>query len=152
APCLRELKALWLDRCEIRMNGAKLFTKKAPFLNGLAMLDLGYNHFGAVGLDALLNRKPKALHTLNLRDNDLSDDGVELLASSSASNSLLELDLSKNRLGVNAARELGSTKHLKKLLVLRLLENSFGATVVAGLRDSALVRRLSVLDLENAPP
>ena len=53
-------------------------TALEDFLNGLAMLDIGHNHFGTVGLDALLERKPKALHTLNLRDNDLSDEGAEL--------------------------------------------------------------------------
>lgn len=152
AKCLRDLKALWLDRCEVRLNGARLFTKKASFLHDLRMLDVGHNHFGSVGLDALLGRTPPALHTLRMRDNDLHDEGAELLAGSPASDTLLDVDLSQNRLGVAATRALGAAEHLRGLLVLRLADNPIRESAAAALRTSPLGRRLAVLEFENPLP
>jgi uncharacterized protein (TIGR02996 family) len=150
-PCLGKLKALKLDRCEISLEGARLFAKKAKFLNGLAVLDVGHNHFRAAGLGNLLSRKPKSLHTLGLRDNDLYDEGAALLAGSPESNGLLEVDLSRNGLGAAAAEALGRSSHLRKLLVLRLTDNKIGANPAADLAASKLGRRLAVLELDNAP-
>jgi uncharacterized protein (TIGR02996 family) len=152
APCLRGLKDLRLDRCEIPLDGARLFAKKAVFLGGLRVLDVGHNHFGPTGLEALLQRKPKALHTLGVRDNDLHDEGAELLAASPASNALLEADLSCNGLTVAAARALGSSARLRGLLVLRMADNRLDASAAAALVASRLGQRLSVLELENTPP
>src|SRR5262249_30948191 len=39
APCLRELKALWLDRCEVPLTGARRLAK-AAFLDSLRLLDV----------------------------------------------------------------------------------------------------------------
>jgi len=152
APCLRELKALRLDRCEIRLSGARLFAKKASFLNHLRTLDVGHNHFGSGGLDALLAREPPALHTLHMRDNDLFDEGAELLSGAPASNGLVELDLSQNRLKGAAARALGQTENLQALLVLRLADNSINDADVAALRSSPLGRRVAVLEFQDEPP
>jgi uncharacterized protein (TIGR02996 family) len=152
APCLRQLKALWLDRCEIRLSGAQLFAKKAKFLNTLRTLDVGSNHFGSPGLEVLLKRKPSALHTLRMRDNDLHDEGAELLARSPASDTMLEVDLSENGLGAKAARALGASKRLRKLLILRLTDNSLPESAAAELRASPLIKRLAVLELVDPPP
>ncbi len=122
-PCLSELKALRLDRCEITLTGARLFAKKARFLGGLRQLEVGHNHFGAAGVGALLEREPPSLHTLQMRDNDLFDKGASLLAESPASGPLLELDLSQNGLGTTAVEALGASPHLGGLLVLRLVDN-----------------------------
>lgn len=149
-PCLRELKALWLDRCDVRLSGARLFAKKASFLNDLRLLELGHNHFGPAGLGALLQRGPKALHTLRMCDNDLLDEGVELLASSPASNGLLEVDLSQNRVRT-AGEELGGTEHLRELLVLRLADNQISTASAAALAASPLGKRLAVLELGDLP-
>ena len=115
-PCLRELKSLRLDRCEIPAAGARLFAGKASFLGQLRSLDLGHNHFGPSGLATLLARESAVLHTLRMRDNDLLDAGAELLAGSPASDKLLDVDLSQNRLGPAAATALGETEHLDELI------------------------------------
>jgi uncharacterized protein (TIGR02996 family) len=149
ASCLSGLKSLRLDRCEIPLAGARALAKKAAFLDGLRMLDVSYNSFGPSGLDALLDRAPPALHTLRLRDNDLFDKGAALLAASPASDALLDLDLSKNGLGTHAAEALGESAHLRGLLVLRLEDNSIHEVAAATLRHSSLGGRLAVLELGN---
>jgi uncharacterized protein (TIGR02996 family) len=152
APCLRELKALRLDRCEIPLAGARLLAKKASFIGGLRLLDVGHNHFGPVGLNALLERQPPALHTLRMRDNDLFDKGAALLAESTASDVLLEVDLSQNNLGAAAALALGESAHLRRLLVLRLVDNEINEWDAANLATSPLGERLALLELEDLPP
>jgi uncharacterized protein (TIGR02996 family) len=152
APCLRELKVLRADRCEIPPTGARLFAKKASFLGGVRLLDVGHNHFGPAGLGALLEREPSSLHTLRMRDNDLFDKGAAVLAGSPASDALLEVDLSQNDLGDAAALALGESAHLRGLLILRLADNPIGKEAVATLAASPLGRRLPVLELEDTPP
>ena len=148
-PCLHELKTLRLDRCEITSNGAQLFAKKARFLGGLRLLEVGHNHFRSAGLAALLERQPASLHTLGMSDNDLYDEGAELLAGSQASEPLIEVDLSQNGLGAAATRALGESAHLRGLLVLRLADNSISTSAAAALAASPLGERLAVLELEH---
>lgn len=150
APCLRQLKVLWLDRCEIPLTGARALAK-ARFLDGLQMLDVAHNHFGPVGLGALLKREPPALHTLRLRDNDVFDQGAVLLAESPASNTLHALDLSQNGLGATAAQALGDSTQLGKLLMLYLVDNPIHKSAVTALAASALGQRLAVLQLVDRP-
>jgi hypothetical protein len=152
APCLRELKVLRLDRCEIQLGGARQFAKRAGFLGTSRQLDVGHNHFGPSGLAALLGRGPGSLHTLGMRDNDLFDEGAEQLAGSPASDALLEVDLSQNGLGAAAARALGESAHLRGLLVLRLGDNPINESAAAALAASPLGRRLAVLEVNNLPP
>jgi len=149
APCLSELTSLRLDRCEIPLAGATRLAT-ARFLAGLRVLDVGHNHFGPAGLQALLDGGIPALHTLRLRDNDLFDNGAALLAGSPASDGLLELDLSNNGLGQSAAEALAEAAHLAGLLVLHLADNSIPAAANAALRASALGRRLAVFEIEQA--
>jgi uncharacterized protein (TIGR02996 family) len=151
AACLSELKALWLDRCEVPLAGAPLLAK-AAFVGGLRLLDVGHNHFGPVGLGALLEREPPSLHTLRMRDNDLFDKGAALLAGSPASDTLLEVDLSLNRLGTAAALALGESPHLRAILVLRLVDNPINESAAAALAASPLGQRLAVLELKDRPP
>jgi uncharacterized protein (TIGR02996 family) len=152
APCLRDLRELRLDRCEVPLTGARVLAKKAKFLGGLRLLDVGHNHFGPVGLGALLDRQPASLHTLRMRDNDLFDKGAELLAGSPASDTLLEVDLSQNGLGAGAALALSESAHLRGLIVLRLVDNPIVGLVAANLTASPLAQRLAVLELEEPPP
>lgn len=151
APCLRELKALRLDRCEIRASGACLFAQKASFLDGLRRLDVGHNHFGPIGLTALLERESPSLHTLRMRDNDLFDQGAEVLAGSPASNALLELDLRQNNLGPAATQALGDSPHLRGLLILRLADNPIHESAANALAASSLGQRLMALEVDNLP-
>jgi Ran GTPase-activating protein (RanGAP) involved in mRNA processing and transport len=150
ALCLRELKALWLDRCEVPLSGARLLAN-AGFLDGLRILDVGHNHFGPAGLGALLERAPRHLHTLRMRDNDLFDQGAALLADSSASDDLLEVDFSQNSLGPAAALALAESAHLGALLILRLADNAVSSSAPA-LAASPLGQRLAVLEMEDLPP
>src|SRR5262249_50451556 len=136
---------------EVPLAGARVLAKKASFLGGLRLLDVSHNHFGPVGLGALLEREPPALHTLQVRDNDLFDRGSALLAGSPASDGLLEVDLSQNGLGPAAALALGETPHLGGLLVLRLADNPIGEQSAATLAASLLGRRLAVLELVEPP-
>jgi Ran GTPase-activating protein (RanGAP) involved in mRNA processing and transport len=152
AACLCELKALRLDRCEIPLAGARVLVEKAAFLGGLRLLEVGHNHFGPAGLDALLEREPPSLHTLGMRDNDLFDKGAARLAGSPASDALLEVDLSQNGLGAAAALALGQSPHLRGLLVLRLADNRIVESAAAALAASPLGRRLAALEWEDAPP
>jgi uncharacterized protein (TIGR02996 family) len=152
APCLRELKELRLDRCEVPLAGARVLAKKAAFLDGLRLLDVGHNHFGPAGLEALLERGPPSLHTLRMRDNDLFDNGATLPAGSPASDALLEVDLSQNGLGAAAALALGESPHLRGLLVLRLADNRISESAATTLAASPLGQRLAVLELEDTPP
>ena len=150
-PCLKDLKVLRLDRCEVSSAGAKLFARKAKFLPGLRELDIGHNHFGPAGLGTLLDRAPAALHTLRMRDNDLGDEGAERLAGSPASAPLHEVDLSQNRMGAAGVRTLSDSAHLRGLLVLNLSDNPIDPKAVAALRASPVGRRLGVLEHEAAP-
>jgi uncharacterized protein (TIGR02996 family) len=152
AACLRELKSLRLDRCEAPMTGARALAKKAAFLDGLRLLEVGHNSFGPAGLAALLEREPPALHTLGLRDNDLFDKGAEALAAAPASDALLELDLRQNGLTSAAALALGESPHLRGLLVLRLAYNQISEAAAANLAASPLGRRLGALELEDQSP
>jgi uncharacterized protein (TIGR02996 family) len=149
APCLRDLKVLRLDRCEIPLSGARKLAN-AAFLGSLQILDIGYNHFGSVGLDALLKNEPSSLHTLRMRDNNLFDKGAELLAGSPASDGLLEVDLSQNGLR-DAALVLGEPKNLSNLLILRLQDNLFKESETDKLKISPLGQRLAVLELGATP-
>jgi uncharacterized protein (TIGR02996 family) len=151
APCLGELKALRLDRCEIPLAGARLLAKKAAFLAGLRRLDVGHNHFGPAGLTALLDREPPSLHTLGLRDNDLFDKGAATLAGSAASDALIEVDLSQNGLTSVAALALGESEYLRGLLVLRLADNTISEAASANLAASPLGQRLAVLEMKELP-
>jgi Ran GTPase-activating protein (RanGAP) involved in mRNA processing and transport len=140
-----------MDRCEVPELGARLFAKKASFLGGLRHLDIGHNHFRLAGLATLLDRKSKTLHTLRIRDNDVMDEGAELLAKSPASDPLLEVDLSENHLGIDGAQALGAAKRLRELLVLRLADNPINEYEAAALAASPLGRRLAVLELDKLP-
>jgi uncharacterized protein (TIGR02996 family) len=151
APCLRELKALRLDRCEVPHTGGRLLAK-AAFGGGLRLLDVGHNYFRSTGLAALLECEGPSLHTLQMRDNDLFDQGAALLAGSPASDTLVEVDLSQNGLGSAAALALGESPHLRGLLVLHLADNPINESAAATLSASPLGQRLAALELSGAPP
>ncbi|HEY7158160.1 MAG TPA: TIGR02996 domain-containing protein [Gemmataceae bacterium] len=149
APCLRELKVLALDRCEIHLSGARWLVN-APLLDSLRRLNVNHNSFGPEGMYRLLEKKPPFLHTLEMVDNDLSDEGAAHLAESPATAALLDVDLSQNGLQDQAAKILGKSKHLKNLLVLQLHDNAISKRALATLADSPLGKRLAVLDVRDS--
>jgi Ran GTPase-activating protein (RanGAP) involved in mRNA processing and transport len=146
APCLGQLKVLELDRCEIRLSGARWLVG-ARFLDSLRRLNVNHNSFGPEGLYRLLEKSAPFLHTLEMVDNDLTDEGAAHLAESRATEALLDVDLAHNDLRDQAARLLAKTKHLKNLLALRLHENEINQPAATALARSALGKRLLVLEL-----
>jgi Ran GTPase-activating protein (RanGAP) involved in mRNA processing and transport len=144
APCLRALKVLKIDRCEMTATAARRLAG-APFLGSLRRLNVNDNSFSPEGLAALLEAEPQELHTLRMVDNDLGDAGVSQLAESPASDTLLEVDLARNGLADAAVQALAESAHLSNLLVLRLTSNRISAPAAATLADSPLGKRLAVL-------
>ncbi|MBY0523754.1 MAG: TIGR02996 domain-containing protein [Gemmataceae bacterium] len=148
APCLGELKVLKLDRCEIGLSGARWLVN-APFLGSLRQLNLNHDSFRAEGLYRLLEKKPPCLHTLEMEDNDLGDEGAAHLAESRASATLLNVNLAQNGLGDQAAKFLGKSKYLQNLLVLRLQDNGISEAAATALAQSPLGKRLAVLEFSK---
>jgi uncharacterized protein (TIGR02996 family) len=148
APCLGQLKVLNLDRCEMLLSAAHHLAW-APFLGSFRRLNVNHNSFGPKGLQALLEQKPQQLHTLQLVDNDLGDEGVSHLAGSPASDTLLKVNLAQNGLKKRAALALARTKHLRDLLVLRLNDNPISMAAGVDLAESPLGKRLAVLEMED---
>ncbi len=148
AGCLRELKELRLDRCEITGDAAVRFAETARFIEGLRVLQASHNHFGNAGLSALLQRSSTTLHSLGLRNNSLTNEGAVVLAGSAGSNALRELDLSDNGLTTLAGRALGGTENLQSLEVLRAGDNP--KLGYKALELSPLAQRLKELSFEKA--
>lgn len=149
ASCLSELKVLELDQCELHLSGARWLIY-APFLGSLRRLNVNHNSFGPEGLYRLLEMKPPFLHTLEMVDNDLGDEGAAHLAESRASVVLLDVNLDHNELRDQTAKALAKSKYLKNLLVLRLQNNEFSKQAIADLRISPLGKRLAILDVRDS--
>jgi uncharacterized protein (TIGR02996 family) len=150
ADCLRELKALELDICDMSPSAAHRLAG-APVLAGLRRLSANNNNFRSEGLQALLDGGPQELHTLLLVNNGIDNEGVADLAESPASDTLLELDLGHNDVGNRAARALARSKHLRNLLILGLTASYIEKRGEAALRASELGKRLAVLNLGTRP-
>lgn len=148
ASCLHELKVLHLDSCEIKSSGARWLIY-APFLGTLRRLNVNHNGFGPEELYRLLELKPPFLHTLQMADNDLGDEGAAHLAESPTSAVFLDVNLEHNDLRDQAARSLGKSKHLKNLVILRLQGNEFSEQGVAALAASPLGKRLAIRDVRD---
>jgi uncharacterized protein (TIGR02996 family) len=145
APCLSELKVLELDRCEFGLSGARWLVN-APFLGSLRRLNVNHNSFAPEGLYRLLEKKPPFLHTLQMVDNDLGDEGAAHLAESPASNTLVVVDLDNNDLTDQAVQALIKSKHLRNLLVLQLSGSSISKEAGLALVRSRLGKQLAVLE------
>jgi uncharacterized protein (TIGR02996 family) len=149
APCLAELKVLALDRCETQLSGARWLTN-APFVASLRRLNVDYNSFAPEGLYRLLEKEPPWLHTLQMVDNDLGDEGAAHLAESPASDPLLEVDFGQNGVADAGARALAKSKHLRNLRVLRLRDNPISKRAADALTRSALGKRIAILEMAQA--
>lgn len=146
APCLKEVKVLNLDRCEMRLSAAKWLTS-SPIIDSVRRLNVNSNSFGPEGIYRLLAKKPPHLHTLQIADNDLEHEGGCHLAESAGSVNLRHVDLSHNRLSDQTTRELAKSRRLRDLLVLRLGGNSLSKSAAENLRNSPLGKQLMVLEL-----
>ena len=85
--------------------------------------------------------------TLLLAENQLGDDGVEALVSTSAGERLRSLTLSGNGLTAKAMRALARSPHLTRLRELELSDNELGDEGAIALCESPLLGRLLELDL-----
>jgi uncharacterized protein (TIGR02996 family) len=148
APCLGELKVLEVDRCEVRLSGARWLVN-ATFVATLRRLNVDDNSFGPEGLYRLLEKKPPFLHTLRMTANDLGDEGAAHLAESPATDALLDVNLAHNGLGNQAAQSLARSKHLRALLVLGLSGNRMDKRAATALERSPLGKRLAVLAMSD---
>jgi uncharacterized protein (TIGR02996 family) len=148
ASCLRELKVLKFDVCEMLLAGAWSLAR-APFLTSLRRLNLGYNSIRFEGLQALLDAEPQHLHTLVIYCTHIDNDGVSYLAQSPASDTLLIVNLLQNAVTGQAARALAASPHLRNLLVLRMNGNRIDNRAASALRDSSLGKRLAVMELTS---
>jgi hypothetical protein len=120
---LRELKMLQMDRCEISEVGTRLFAKKANF-DELRILNLSHNYVGQDGLKAILERKPKQLHTLLLSHASLTTESIEQIADAAASQVFRDLDLSGNDLTVSGANAILCSEQLRSLRILRFYQDA----------------------------
>jgi len=116
---------------------------------GCVALDLRCNPLGASGgvvLGGLLDRNHH-LHTLNLKDADLGDDGIEGLVKGLKTNTgLWHLDLDRNGISDVGATLLAITLCNCRLHVLRLCHNSIGPiglrAIASGLRVNETLSQL----------
>lgn len=145
ADCLRGLKVLTVDECELDAAAARKLTG-ALFLAEVRTLNLNYNSLGRDGLAALLGANPPHLHTLRLGSNDLDDAAAAELAGSPAADRLVSLDLGGNDLRDKGAVELARSARLNGLLSLQVANNHLSPAAVTELRRSPLGKRLAVLE------
>lgn len=148
ASCLRNVKVLNVDRCEISSEGMQALAP-APFRESLHRLNLNYNGFGLPGIRPLAQQSFPNLNALYLLDNDLGDDGTSLLVESPMTRTLQELDLSDNDIGGSGLEALKYARHLQNLLILRLSFNSIYDWDLDKLWESPLGKQLAILDTTN---
>lgn len=111
----------------------KLLTtcQSSNHLHGFKSLQLNDNKIGNAGLEALMQlfNYNNDLQFLLLRNNQISDQGVEKLVASYLNckiHNLIAIDLSYNRIGNDGSRELAKILQYKKLCALHLENNKIG--------------------------
>ena len=86
------------------------------------ILDLRQNHFGDVGLDALVNSPHlKNLRALDLRNNQITRVGLESLARADTLAHLETLDLRLNKVGKRWEDKLRASEKLPALATVRVV-------------------------------
>ncbi len=148
ARCLRELKVLVLDRCELLDEDAEALAD-APCLKDLRMLNLSGNHFSAAGIRRLFRSELPQLHTLSLADHSVESEAIHEIARSPALNGLLALDLSSNRLDEKAIDQLGTTDHFQNLRILGMDQCEISDQSARDFLASPLASRLDYLDIHR---
>lgn len=97
-----------------------VYLSQYPDLNTVEELDLRKNQLGDEGLIALLSSdKLSNLRKLDLRNNQITRKGIEALAATGHLKKLEVLDLRSNKLGKAWETKLKSTGHFPKLSSLR---------------------------------
>ncbi|XP_059817361.1 NACHT, LRR and PYD domains-containing protein 3-like isoform X2 [Hypanus sabinus] len=149
-----KIQSLGLDNIDLTVSGAENLASALKTNRSLMDLYMGRNKLGDSGVKqvfvALRNPECK-IQKLGLRDNSLTDSGVEdLVAALSTNPSLTELDLSENKLGDSGVKLVSAALRNPECKIQKLLLYN------VGLRDSgaedlafALITNssLTVLDL-----
>lgn len=143
----RSIRQIGLARCQLGDAGARAMTL------WLGSSTLEHVHADGNGL-GVASARHFAAHwrsnlgaTLLLAENQLGDDGVEALVSTSAGERLRSLTLSGNGLTAKAMRALARSPHLTRLRELELSDNELGDEGAIALCESPLLGRLLELDL-----
>jgi hypothetical protein len=125
------LRRLNLEQNKIGDTGIDQLCRAVRAVPSLTILKLGKNHFGLQGLRSialLLRNSPTCLKSLDLRSNNVGNQGATILADALAENrSLLYLYLNRNNLGNRGVARLATAlKHNQHLRTLDLQHNFFG--------------------------
>ncbi len=111
-------RVLKMPASEISATEA-VYLSQYPDVRDVEVLDLRQNHFGDVGLDALVNSPYlKSLKSLDLRNNQITRIGMECLARSENLGQLESLDVRLNKLGPRWEQKLRES--LPSLKVVRV--------------------------------
>ena len=98
------------------------FLSQYPGLENVEDLDLRKNQLGDEGLDALLSSdKLDNIHKLDLRNNQITRRGMEILAGSGKMENLQVLDMRSNRIGKAWEEKLKSTMKFPKLSSVKIV-------------------------------
>ncbi len=152
APGVRRLRTLGMSECGLFDDGVAELAQ-ASTLSDLETLNIGYNEITAAGLKRLIDSPHmSSLRALDLGANPtLSDDGVEMLVTSSWSASLKRLDLGYTGLSDRGALAIASSPHLDQLEALNLCVNGIGDQGAYALANAQSLRNLRELQLgDNA--
>ncbi|XP_059816962.1 NACHT, LRR and PYD domains-containing protein 3-like [Hypanus sabinus] len=129
-----KIQRLGLDNIDLTVSGAENLASALKTNRSLMDLYMGHNKLGDSGVKqvfvALRNPECK-IQKLGLRDNSLTDSGVEdLVAALSTNPSLTELDLSENKLGDSGVKLVSAALRNPECKIQKLLLYN------VGLRDS----------------
>ena len=143
----RTIRQIGLARCQLGDEGARAMT---VWLGG-STLEHVYadgNGFGVASARHFATHWRTNLGAaLLLAENQLGDEGVEALVSTSAGERLRRLDLSGTGLTAKAVRALARSPYLTTLRELELSDNELGDEGAIALSESPLLGRLLELDL-----
>jgi Ran GTPase-activating protein (RanGAP) involved in mRNA processing and transport len=99
-----------------------VYLSQYPGVREVEILDLRQNHFGDVGLDALVNSPHlKNLRALDLRNNQITRVGLESLARADTLAHLETLDLRLNKVGKRWENKLRASEKLPALATVRVV-------------------------------
>jgi uncharacterized protein (TIGR02996 family) len=148
-PALRRLVSLSLYWNHIGMKRAQAFFT-SPHLERLSDLDVNDNEIRLGGLRALLEARLPRVRSLNLRSNELGDEGLGLLAAAPLLGQLRVLNFSHNDVGEAGVAALASSPHSTSIASLDLGYNQgVGDGAARALASSPSLRRLEHLLLKR---
>ncbi|MEL6341483.1 MAG: hypothetical protein AAFV53_00015 [Myxococcota bacterium] len=151
APELANVRVLRLERADVDVNVANLIAATGQ-LRRLTALHLIGNPLGYAGAMALLDADQlPALRALTLRQCQLTDSVVTVLAANVRAKALRHLDLADNGLSDKSAVCVATSRHLRALRHLDLSGNQIAADGARRLAASPNLRALQFFSLDQCP-